>query len=146
MAMMPRDCLIHVADLYGHRAEDVILVWTGADGSRFSAGSRCRGDRQRAPKLDQLGRRGGRRLAAAGTRRPRAAARLGDSGTELGVDDQVEDEVEREVGGLQRVGDDDGDSEALAVSRSGRVEVEVDQLRRRDENKRHGNDADESPG
>ena len=81
-----------VVDVHGQRAEGPIVVavaWTG-DGAA-AAGS----GRQRTGKFDQLGGGEVGRLAAARTHQcRRTAARLGHGGPELGVDDQVEDEVE----------------------------------------------------
>jgi len=74
-----------------------------------------RGDRQGTGELNELCCRYVRRLAAAGTKQRGAAARLGDGGAELRVDDKVEDEVERKVGRLQRIGHDDRHAKSLSV-------------------------------
>ena len=56
--------------------------------------------------------------------------------------DQVEDKVEGKVCHLQSIGDENSAYEWLPISWSASIEVEVDQLRRRDKNKRHSNDTD----
>ena len=114
------------------------------DGGRARHRRRVSRQRRRHDRLERDGgRRGPQPAAAAGARTRGAVRRLGDGAAELRVHGQVEHEVEREVGRLQRVGDDDRRLQQRALGRLGRVEVEIDEFRRRDEQQEHGDDADQ---
>ena len=100
----------------GRLSVDILATVVATDsGPSWQLSEDRRGDRQGTGELNELCCRYVRRLAAAGSKQRGAAARLGDGGAELRVDDQVEDEVERKVGRLQRIGHDDRHAKSLSV-------------------------------
>ena len=114
------------------------------DGRR--AGHRRGSSRLQRRRQDRLERDGGGRglqRTAAGAQPRRAVGRLDHGTAELRVDGQVKDKVEREVGRLQSVRDDDRRLHKLTLALFDRVEVEIDEFRRRDKKQKHGDDADQ---